>query len=71
MTSVSPDRRATPVTQADVTRAGGSSTAPLTPIAEQASPQILNIVTGLLSSLLGGLSDRNAKTDVTPVRWDR
>ncbi|WP_058043369.1 hypothetical protein [Streptomyces roseifaciens] len=70
MTSVNPDRRATPVTQADGARAGGS-TAALTPIAEQASPQLLSIVTGLLNSLLGGLSDRNAKTDVTPVRWDR
>ncbi|WP_116209472.1 hypothetical protein [Streptomyces olivoreticuli] len=70
MTPISPDRRATPVTQADGTRAGGSA-ATLTPIAEQASPQILSLVTGLLNSLLGGLSDRNAKTDVTPVRWDR
>ncbi|ARZ72528.1 hypothetical protein SMD11_6952 [Streptomyces albireticuli] len=70
MTSIDSDRRATPVTQADGTGAGGS-TATLTPIAEQASPQLLGLVTGLLNSLLGGLSDRNAKTDVTPVRWDR
>ncbi|MBO0653703.1 hypothetical protein J1792_13200 [Streptomyces triculaminicus] len=66
MTSIDPDRRATPVTHADGTRAG-SGAVTLTPIAEQASPQLLSIVTGLL----GGLSDRNAKTDVTPVRWDR
>ncbi|WP_086570073.1 hypothetical protein [Streptomyces alboverticillatus] len=70
MTSIDPDRRATPVTHADGTRAG-SGAVTLTPIAEQASPQLLSIVTGLLGSLLGGLSDRNAKTDVTPVRWDR
>lgn len=70
MTSISSDRSATPVTHADRTPAGGGA-ATLTPIADQASPPLLSIVTGLLNSLLGGLSDRNAKTDVTPVRWDR
>ncbi|MFE4832698.1 hypothetical protein [Streptomyces sp. NPDC056672] len=51
-----------------------------TPAAAAAQPFAggqLAPVTGLLGGLplvgglLGGLSDRNAKTDVTPVRWDR
>ncbi|MFJ1701778.1 hypothetical protein ACIOHC_43710 [Streptomyces sp. NPDC088252] len=45
-------------------------TAPSTPPGEES---LLDLLAGLplVGGLLGSLSDRRAKTDVTPVRWDR
>ncbi|MFD8964555.1 hypothetical protein ACFV0C_06040 [Streptomyces sp. NPDC059568] len=39
----------------------------------QAQQPLAGLLGGLplIGGLLGGLSDRNAKTDMTPVRWDR
>ncbi|WP_066945840.1 hypothetical protein [Streptomyces lushanensis] len=64
---------AVPVEPARTTVSGKAPVSPQPTPGAPAQQPLAGLLGGLplLGDLLGGLSDRNAKTDVTPVRWDR